>query len=91
MPRHRRAGTAKRAPSSQRDNRLATGVRARRIERFIRTMLGGWAHGAIYASSKERTAALDGWLWHDNHRRRYHALGRQTPITRLNNLLGTYS
>ena len=33
-----------------------------KAERFIRTMLGGWAYGAIYASSAERTAALDGWL-----------------------------
>jgi transposase InsO family protein/transposase len=62
-----------------------------KAERFIRTMLGGWAYGAIYGSSRERTAALDGWLWHYNHRRRHQALGRQTPITRLNNLLGTYS
>jgi transposase InsO family protein len=62
-----------------------------KAERFIRTMLGGWAYGAIYASSQERTAALDGWLWHYNHRRRHQAIGRQTPITRLNNLLGTYS
>jgi transposase InsO family protein len=31
-----------------------------KAERFIRTMLGGWAYGAIYASSHERTAALDG-------------------------------
>jgi transposase InsO family protein len=35
-----------------------------KAERFIRTMLGGWAYGAIYRSSTERTAALDGWLWH---------------------------
>jgi transposase InsO family protein len=62
-----------------------------KAERFIRTMLGGWAYGAIYASSQERTAALDGWLWHYNHRRRHQAIGRQTPITRLNNLLGTYN
>jgi transposase InsO family protein/transposase len=61
-----------------------------KAERFIRTMLGGWAYGAIYASSTERTAALDGWLWHYNHRRRHSALGHQPPITRLNNLLGTY-
>jgi transposase InsO family protein/transposase len=62
-----------------------------KAERFIRTMLGGWAYGAIYASSAERTQALDGWLWHYNHRRRHQAIGRQTPITRLNNLLGTYN
>jgi transposase InsO family protein len=40
-----------------------------KAERFIRTMLAGWAYGAIYSSSRERTAALDGWLWHCNHRR----------------------
>jgi len=62
-----------------------------KAERFIRTMLGGWAYGAIYASSAERTAALDGWLWTYNHRRRRQAIGRQTPISRLNNLLGSYS
>jgi transposase len=62
-----------------------------KAERFIRTMLGGWAYAAIYASSAERTAALDGWLWRYNHHRRHAAIGRQTPITRLNNLLGTYT
>jgi transposase InsO family protein len=62
-----------------------------KAERFIRTMLTGWAYGAIYGSSRERTAALDGWLWHYNHRRRHQAIGRATPITRLNNLHGTYS
>jgi transposase InsO family protein len=62
-----------------------------KAERFIRTMLGGWAYGAIYGSSAERTAALDGWLWSYNHRRRHQAIGRQTPISRVNNLLGSYS
>jgi transposase InsO family protein len=62
-----------------------------KAERFIRTMLSGWAYGAIYASSAERTAALDGWLWHYNHHRKHSALGRQPPITRLNNLLGSYT
>jgi transposase InsO family protein len=61
-----------------------------KAERLIRTMLDRWAYGAIYRSSAERTAALDGWLWHYNHRRRHQAIGRATPITRLNNLLGTY-
>ena len=60
-----------------------------KAERFIRTLLHGWAHGAIYRSSAERTAALDGWLWHYNHRRRHSALGHQAPISRTN-LLGSY-
>jgi transposase InsO family protein/transposase-like protein len=65
-----------------------------KAERFIRTILGGWAYGAIYRTSDERTAALDGWLWHYNHRRRHSALSHQTPIARLNernNLHGTYN
>jgi transposase InsO family protein len=62
-----------------------------KAERFIRTMLGGWAYGAIYASSTERSAALDGWIYRYNHHRRHAGIGRETPITRLNNLLGSYS
>jgi transposase InsO family protein len=62
-----------------------------KAERFIRTMLAGWAYGAIYRNSAERTAALDGWLWTYNHRRPHQSIGRQTPITRMNNLLGSYS
>jgi transposase InsO family protein len=41
-----------------------------KAERFIRTLLGGWAYGAIYRSSAEPTAALSGWLelynWRDH-------------------------
>ncbi|HEY8554271.1 MAG TPA: IS481 family transposase [Burkholderiales bacterium] len=62
-----------------------------KAERLIRTMLAGWAYGAIYRNSRERAAALDGWLHHYNHHRRHSAIGRQPPITRLNNLLGSYT
>jgi transposase InsO family protein len=62
-----------------------------KAERFIRTMLAGWAYGAIYGTNRERAAALDGWLWHYNHRRRHSALNHQTPAARLNNLLGSYT
>jgi transposase InsO family protein len=65
-----------------------------KAERFIRTMLGGWAYGAIYRDSRERTAALDGWLFHYNHHRKHSALGHKPPIARLNertNPLGTYT
>jgi transposase InsO family protein len=61
-----------------------------KAERFIRTLTNSWAYGAIYRSSTDRAAALDGWLWHYNHRRRHAALGHQPPITRTN-LLGSYS
>jgi len=64
-----------------------------KAERFIRTMLGGWAYGAVYGSSAERTAALDGWLWRYNHQRPHGSLGRKPPSARLaelNNVLGSY-
>ena len=57
-----------------------------KAERFIRTMLGGWAYGAIYGTSTERTAALDGWLWTYNHRRPHGSLSHKTPAARLNEL-----
>jgi transposase InsO family protein len=69
-----------------RDGRRQNG----KAERLIRTMLAGWADGALYGTNRERTAALDGWLWTYNHRRRHTAIGRQPPISPLNNLLGTY-
>jgi len=67
-----------------------------KAERFIRTMLGGWAYGAIYRTSDERRRALAGWLDFYNHRRPHRSLGRQAPIERLhtlnrNNVLGSYN
>jgi transposase InsO family protein len=65
-----------------------------KAERFIRTLLGGWAYGAIYGSSQERTNALDGWIWTYNHRRPHGSLSHKPPIARLNepnNLPGYYS
>jgi transposase InsO family protein len=67
-----------------------------KAERFIRTMLGGWAYGAIYGSSEERRLALPGWLDFYNRRRPHGSLGHQAPLQRLealrrNNLAGSYS
>jgi transposase InsO family protein len=65
-----------------------------KAERFIKTLIAGWNDGTIYRSSRERAAALDGWLWTYNHRRRHGALSRKTPIARLhelNNVDGFYS
>ena len=65
-----------------------------KAERFIRTLLGGWAYAAVYRSSQERNAALAGWLDFYNHRRPHGALSHKPPIARLNelnNLLGSYT
>ena len=66
-----------------------------KAERFIRTMLGGWAYGAIYRDSAERTRALSGWLSYYNYRRPHGAIGRKPPGARLAELLnngpGSYS
>ena len=65
-----------------------------KAERFIRTMLGGWAYGAIYSSSAERTAALGGWLEFYNWRRPHGSLAKKPPgarLAELNNVVGSYS
>jgi transposase InsO family protein len=65
-----------------------------KAERFIRTLLGGWAYGAVYRDSHERNAALAGWLDFYNRRRPHGALSHKPPIARLNelnNLLGSYT
>jgi transposase InsO family protein len=58
-----------------------------KAERFIRTLLSGWAYSAIYRTSSERTTALDGWLWHYNHQRRHSALGHKPPIAKQSTTL----
>jgi transposase InsO family protein len=67
-----------------------------KAERFIRTLLGGWAYGAIYGSSEERRLALPGWIDFYNRRRPHGSLSHQPPLARLealrrNNLAGCYS
>jgi transposase InsO family protein len=67
-----------------------------KAERFIRTMLAGWAYGALYRDSAERRAALAGWLDFYNRRRPHGSLSHQPPLQRLetltrNNLAGSYT
>lgn len=65
-----------------------------KAERFIRTLLAGWAYGAIYRDSAQRNAALAGWLDWYNTRRPHGALSHKPPLARLtelNNLLGSYN
>jgi transposase InsO family protein len=54
-----------------------------KAERFIRTLLAGWAYAAIYATSQERADTLDGWLHAYNHTRPHGSLAHQPPIRRL--------
>jgi transposase InsO family protein len=65
-----------------------------KAERFIRTLAGGWAYGAVYHSSDERAAALPGWLDFYNRRRPHGSLNHQPPMSRLlqltNNVPGSY-
>jgi transposase InsO family protein len=65
-----------------------------KAERFIRTMLGGWAYGAIYRDSRQRTAALAGWLEFYNWRRPHGSLSHKPPgarLAELNNDAGSYN
>jgi transposase InsO family protein len=59
-----------------------------KAERFIQTALREWAYARPYASSSERSQAIDPWLHHYNHHRRHSGINAATPATRLNNLLG---
>jgi transposase InsO family protein len=67
-----------------------------KAERFIRTMLGGWAYAGVYGTSQERRQALPGWLDFYNHQRPHGSLSHQPPHQRLetlrrNNLAGSYT
>jgi len=65
-----------------------------KAERFIQTLTQRWAHGAIYGSTAERTAALPGWLTHYNFTRRHGSLSHKPPAARLaelTNVTGNYT
>jgi len=65
-----------------------------KAERFIRTMLGGWAYGAIYRDSAQRSAAPGGWLDLYNWRRPHGSLAKRPPgarLAELNNVAGSYT
>ena len=59
-----------------------------KIERFHRTLADGWAFAKLYTSEKARRAALPAFLHDYNHHRPHTAIGKISPITRLNNLAG---
>jgi transposase InsO family protein len=67
-----------------------------KAERFIRTLVEGWAYGRIFRDSRERCLALPGWLAFYNRQRPHGGLGGQAPYERLhaltvNNVVGTHT
>jgi transposase InsO family protein len=62
-----------------------------KIERFHRTLAEGWAFKKFYNSESARLAALPAWVHEYNHHRPHSAIGKRSPITRLNNLPGHHS
>jgi transposase InsO family protein len=65
-----------------------------KAERFIRTLLGGWAYRHTYRTSAERTAALDPFLDFYNRRRPHRGIGGRAPavkLTDVTNVAGAYS
>jgi transposase InsO family protein len=62
-----------------------------KIERFHRTLAEGWAFKKFYNSESARRAALPAWLHEYNHHRPHTAIGKVSPITRLDNLAGHHS
>ena len=62
-----------------------------KIERFHRTLAEGWAFKKFYNSESARLAALPGWVHQYNHHRPHSAIGKQAPITRLDNLAGHHN
>lgn len=61
-----------------------------KAERFIQTSLREWAYANAYASSAERSRAMQPWITAYNHCRPHTALGGKPPITRIasDNVLG---
>lgn len=54
-----------------------------KAERFIQTLLMGWAYKRAYRTSSQRTKALPSWLRYYNHERPHRALGMISPKDRI--------
>ena len=54
-----------------------------KAERFIQTMLGGWAYKRPYRTSNQRAKALPMWLRYYNEQRPHRALGMVPPKTKI--------
>ena len=65
-----------------------------KAERFIRTLLAGWAYQRPYTTSAERNAALAAFLTNYNTQRPHRSFNGQTPAQRLaerNKTAATYT
>jgi transposase InsO family protein len=56
-----------------------------KAERFIRTMLHGWAFARLYTSNRERLEALPAWTEFYNRERPHRAFRGTSPMTVLSN------
>lgn len=54
-----------------------------KAERFIQTLIRGWAHAITYLSSEHRAQALMPWLRFYNEERPHASLNHQPPISRI--------
>jgi len=61
-----------------------------KVERFNRTLVEEWAYARIYTSGDDRAQALQDWTHNYNHHRYHTAIGGP-PITRVDNLPGSYN
>ena len=62
-----------------------------KIERFHRTLVEGWAFKKFYNTESARMAALPAWIHEYNHHRPHSAIGKCSPISRLDNLAGHHT
>ncbi len=65
-----------------------------KAERFIRTLVDGWAYGGVYTTNSGRRLALTAFTDYYNFQRPHKALSGTPPAQRLaerNNLVGAYT
>lgn len=61
-----------------------------KAERFNRTLTDEWAYARPYTSENDRNQALQDWIHNYNHHRGHTAIGGP-PISRVDNLPGSYN
>jgi transposase InsO family protein len=62
-----------------------------KVERFNRILLDEWAYVRPYDGNEERAALLPDWLHGYNFHRAHTALGGLPPISRVNDVRGSYT